>query len=125
MSKHNLETIKVSQVLADFTLSKLLGNGSFSELGFNTAGNPELGKGLGTGTTGHGNLERGQLGVADEEGLTGDSGALDEDAVEVDDFEDASQLSSKFAFLQQNDAADFNETIEYLGGGGGKKRIEG
>lgn len=114
LGKHDLETIKVSQVLTDGTLSKLLGNSSFSKLGFNTGSSPDLGEGLGAGTTGHGDLEASQVGVLDEEGLTGNGGSLDQDTVQVDDFNDTSQLTSILALLNQDDAADFNEFIESL-----------
>lgn len=114
LSKHDLETIKVSQVLANGTLSKLLGNSSFSKLGFNPGGSPNLSEGLGTSTTWHSDLEAGQVGVLDEEGLTSNSGALDQDTVQVNDFNDASQLSGILSLLNQDDAADFNEFIESL-----------
>ena len=114
MSQHDLETIKVSQVLAQSNTSKLLGNFGFSELGIDTGFGPDLGEGLGASTTGHGELEGSQAGATDGVGLTGDGGALDEDAVEVDDFQDAGELSSEFTFSQEDNAADFNEAIESL-----------
>lgn len=114
MGQHDLEAVKVSQVLAQFDASKLLGNFSFSELGFDTTFSPNLGEDLGTGTTGHSDLERSQGSTTNGVGLTRDSWALDEDTVQVDNFQDASKLTSEFTFSQEDNAADFNKAIESL-----------
>lgn len=114
LGQHDLEAVKVGQVLASFDASELLGNFGFSELGFNTGSSPDLSEGLGASATGHVDLEGSQAGTADSVGLAGDFGALDEDAVEVNDFQDAGELASELAFSQEDNAADFNEKIVSL-----------
>lgn len=114
LSEHDLETIEIGQILANFSASEFLGSVGGSEFSINIGSSPALHHGLGAGSTRNINDNTSQVGVTNEERHTGNLGALDEDTVKIDDVKDDSGFTSEFSFFQQDNTTNFNESFKSL-----------
>lgn len=106
LQHHDLESFKVQQLSAALSRGQLLGPRGGGPLGVDARGGPSLVHGAGSGALGDLDHQGGQGDPGERDRLAGDLGAVDEDALLVDDFDDGGKLG----VVDEDDAANFDQS---------------